>query len=245
MNFLIIATGFNCARYVAPCANSFISQTYHKWRAILVDDGSTDHTYSELKKINHELIEVQRFEDNLGACKRRFDAINGSGADEETVIILVGLDDQLLSRALLNIKYNYEIRGAWMSYGNWRNQNGIGLPPDFALHFDPETHASRNYRRVKYRSTAPNTFKKFLFDQIPESDFKMDDGRWFDTTTESELMISCLEMCGESRIAVIIKPLYIYNEGLRNGSLKRLGIAYKRSVYKQVMNRPKKQKLIR
>ena len=244
LDFLIVASGYNCKNNVHKCFNSIKNQTYQHFNAVLIGDGSTDGTHISLHKLkdaNHK-IKVEFYPHNVGAAKRRYDAIHKHANSKQTVVLLLGLDDILLPDALETIAEAYS-KGCWMSYGNWINQNGIGLPEDFDLEFDEQTHASRNYRLVKYRSTAPNTFKKFLFDQIPEEDFKLD-GKWIDTTTESELMFSCLEMCGKERIAVIKKPIYVYNEGLPGGTIKRLGSAYKRKVYSRIIARPKKNLFI-
>lgn len=239
MDFLIIASGFNCGGHVSRCVASIEAQTYDSFKAILISDGSVDRTAYALSQVNHKNIEVHIHKDNQGAAKRRYDAIHGAEIDRETVIVLLGLDDWLLPHALETIKQHYD-NDKWMTYGNWVDQRGYGLPLNFALDFDEETHKNRDYRQVKYRSTAPNTFKKFLFDEIAEDEFKMADGRWFDTTTESHLMFSCLEMCGKDRIGIIWQPIYVYNRDLPNGTLRRLGGGYKRRVLNEVISRPKK-----
>ena len=105
-----------------------------------------------------------------------------------------------------------------------------------------------------YRSTAPNTFKKFLFDEIPDEDFKVF-GKWIDNATETELMFSCLEMCGKDRIGVITEPIYLYNR-TRGGNTKHRnykhngqimsGIDYKmKVVYPEIVKRKKKPLLKR
>ena len=246
LNFLIVSSGFNCGRYVNICFDSLQSQTYKNFDAVLISDGSQDGTAQRLSSINgrNSRIICESFRDNLGAAKRRFDAIHKYAQDDETVVLLLGLDDRLMPNALERINQEYE-NGKWMTYGNWTNQFGIGLPDDFELEFDDMTHFHRNYRKVKYRSTAPNTFKKFLFDEFKEDEFKMKNGKWFDTTTESHLMFSCLEMCGKEKIGIIKEPIYTYNQNLREGTLRRLGARYKRDVLEEVMERPKKDKLER
>lgn len=238
LDFLIVASGLNCTPYVYKCYESILNQTYTNYNAILISDGSTDDTEKRLDTIKIGNVTTQHFKDNVGACKRRYDAIKGSNATDETVILLLGLDDYLLPNALEVIKEQYD-NGKLMTYGNWIDQKGICLPPNFPLDFDEATHTNRDYRKVKYRSTAPNTFKKRLYDNIPINEFLMDDGRWFDTTTESHLMFSCLEMCGKDRIGVIKEPIYVYNRDLPNGTLHRLGGGYKKQVLREVINRPK------
>jgi glycosyltransferase involved in cell wall biosynthesis len=239
VNFLIITTGFNCARYVSPCIDSLIFQTpgnYTK-RIVAVNDGSTDLTDFYLNPYSGRHISIIHNQHNCGAAYSRLIAIKKYGRPGD-IVVLVGLDDRLLLNALNVIAEKYAA-GCWVTYGNWINQNGRGLPPDFDLNFDDETHKSRNYRLVKYRSTAPNTFKIELFNAIPDDEFKLN-GKWIDTTTESHLMFSCLEMAGRDRIGVIHEPIYVYNELLPKGTQRRLGQSYKNAVYAEMIKRPKK-----
>lgn len=250
MKFLIIASGYNCDQYVNKCVSSVLAQTYKNFDSVFISDGSTDNTgnlvdlaiFKERNQRREGTLFAENFRDNQGAAKRRWDAIKKYATTEETIIVLLGLDDELYPNSLQRIAEEYK-KGKWMTYGNWKNQHGIMLPKGF-LFFPDQIHASRDYRKVKYRSTAPNTFYRFLFDQIPEDDFKIE-GKWIDSTTESELMFSCLEMCGKERIGVIEDPIYLYRENLPGGTLKRLGVDYKYNIYNQIINRPKKNLLTR
>jgi glycosyltransferase involved in cell wall biosynthesis len=237
--FLIVVTGYNCASFVKKCVDSLVNQTYRNFRTHIISDGSTDLTNSLVAKESLRLNDCTIFlmPENLGAACRRYQTISRVENDN-FIILLMGLDDELLPDCLETIAEEYE-KGKWMTYGNWINQNGEGLPKDFDLYFDEETHKNRDYRKVKYRSTAPNTFYKKLFDRIPAEDFKLN-GKWIDTTTESEVMFSCLEMCGKERIGVIEKPIYLYNQNLPGGTQRRLGQEYKNKVYSEIIKRPKK-----
>lgn len=222
---------------------SVLKQTYKNFEAIFISDGSTDDTLGlkSCEGINDARFFAEVHNKNMGAAYRRLMAVKKYSTSQEDVILLLGLDDELLPNALERIAKEYEA-GKWMTYGNWKNQYGKVPMTKALLSFDPETHATRDYRKVKYRSTAPNTFKRFLFDRIPEEDFKLD-GKWIDSTTESEVMFSCLEMCGINRIGLIEEPIYLYNEGLPGGTLKRLGVGYKYNIYNRIINRPKRDLL--
>lgn len=246
LKFLIVSSGYKCRGLAPKCVLSVKNQTYQNFAAVFIDDGSNDGTFEAMCVATEgnapKQMFVYGFPTNEGAAKRRYDAIRAHAKTEETVILLLGLDDELLPDALATIKEQYDL-GKWMSYGNWINQHGKTLPEGF-LEFDDQVHAERAYRRVRYRSTAPNTFKRFLFDQLAAEEFQID-GRWIDTTTESHLMFSCLEMCGKDRIGVIKKPIYLYNEALPGGTLNRLGREYKYQVYDIMINRPIKPLLTR
>lgn len=217
-----------------------MKQTYDNYVVLAYNDGSTDNTQSEILKHQGMFRKYyfQNAKSNMGAAYRRCQLISLLEYEPEDVIILLGMDDELLPNALERIKQEYDA-GKWMTYGNWINQNGVGLPADFDLDFPQEIHDNRDYRKVLYRSTSPNTFKRKLFNKIPIEDFKIGE-EWINTTTESELMFSCLEMCGQKRIGVIKDKIYMYNQGIPNSAQRRLGQAYKNQIYNIVINRPKK-----
>lgn len=233
----IVSSGYNCEKYVAKCIESVMKQTVTDWKLYVIDDGSTDRTRFEIMEHNKDpRIASFSYGQNKGAAYRRWQVITTFNPGD--IVLLLGLDDELLPNCLEEVMKQYD-KGKWMTYGNWINQHGKGLPVDFALDFDDKTHAERSYRTVTYRSTAPNTFYAKLFHAIPAEDF-MIDGKWIDSTTESEVMFSCLEMCGRERIGIIKKPIYLYNEGLKGGTLNRLGREYKYKLLEVIKNRPKR-----
>lgn len=51
MKFSILIANYNNGKYFEDCYNSIISQTYHNWEAIIVDDGSTDNSAEVIKNL--------------------------------------------------------------------------------------------------------------------------------------------------------------------------------------------------
>jgi glycosyltransferase involved in cell wall biosynthesis len=235
--FFIIVTGWNCEQYVEKCVDSIRTQICPNWDAFIqfVSDGSTDNTPNEITRVLG--CQYTPHEGNYGAAYRRHEALKYS--EPEDVIIFMGLDDELLPGALKRIAQEYD-NGKLMTYGNWINQDGNGLPSDFDLEFPDSVHSDRSYRKVKYRSTAPNTFKRFLYDCIKPEDLQYK-GEWFKATTESEVMFSCLEQCGKDRIGVIKEPIYLYNQGREQNARRRFGIDYQSKIYNYVINKPKRE----
>ena len=246
MKYFIIASGFNCASFVKSCYDSLIKLGNDiEWNAELIDDGSTDNFETQKALLNlpkDNRIKISYFKDNLGASHRRFFSIQNSNLNDEDVIVLLGLDDELLPNALTEIDRKY-LSGAWMTYGNWITPRGEKLPNGF-LDFDNSIHIERSYRINKYRSTAPNTFKKFLFDQFSEEDFKFK-GEWIKATTENNLMFSCLEMCGKERIGIINSPIYLYNKGRKDNARSRFSSNYQNEIFADVISKPKRNLLNR
>lgn len=232
MRFVIISTGWNCEDNVFKNFLSVYNQTHTDWLLVMIDDGSNnDKTAEQVSKIVSDKVKIEIYNDNKGAAYRRFHAIN-KYAQPEDVILLLGMDDELLPNALETIAESYQY-GNFMTYGNWIDEEGNGLPLHFDLHFDKKIHDNRDYRQDTYRSTAPNTFKKFLFDRISEEDFKVN-GEWIRCTTESPTMFACLEMCGEKRIGVIEKHIYLYKKGKYNKTNRRYGRDFKYKLLEQI-----------
>lgn len=236
--YLIVCSGYNAGATLVNnlCRSLFDLKGDHDWTAVLISDGSTDEETNEvLKAIDHERIRYEVYTENLGATYRRHQAIMSAGLSDTDVVIFVGLDDELMPEALNKISEQYD-KGMWMTYGNWIDQRGKGLPDRFPLHFPSGVHRRNAYRQVPYRSTAANTFLFALYKRIPEGRLKLN-GKWFDTTTESEVMFCCLEMSGPTRQGIIYEPIYLYNRRLPGGTLCRLGADYKKRVYNQVIAR--------
>lgn len=244
LKFLIIATGYNCGYKAVNCLASVLNQTYVNYTAVFISDGSTDNTSLIVDSFKGKDTRVMSVigNSNKGAAYRRHQAINSKAlsVDPETVILFLGLDDELLPNALETIKAQYDA-GKWMTYGNWKDQNHWMLHRDF-LEFDEVTHANRDYRKVKYRSTAPNTFKKFLYDNIHQCEL-MFNGNWIKATTESHVMFSCMEMCGKEKIGVIYDPIYLYNRNTIMNARSRFGSDYQDAIYLDIISRDKKHKI--
>ncbi len=235
MIFHIISTGWHCEKYVKACIKSCLEQD-QDFKAYFVSDGCNNTSIALTQAPNDErLMYFSRNKENIGAAYRRHEILNLIKPDDEDVIVLLGLDDRLLSGALSEIKKKYD-NGAWMTYGNWVDNKSEMLPEGF-LEFSNLTHQRRDYRKVKYRSTAPNTFKYKLYKKIRESDF-IYNGEWLNATTESPIMFACLEMCGRDRIGIIEKPIYVYNRRTES-NLKRFGRDYKYAIYYWVIQLPK------
>ena len=237
IQFLIIASGYNCADRVQLCIDSVKAQTYEDWQAVFIDDASQDDTYEQivLNATEDNTLRVQSTM-NMGAAWHRYHTIRNFPTTLDTVVVLLGLDDELTPNALTRIAKEYR-QGKYMTYGNWKGSDGYVLPEGF-LHYSDAIHRQRYYRSVTYRATACNTFYAYLFERhFVESDFKHD-GQWIKATTESNLMLSLLEMCGQSRIGVIEDIIYLYYNGRSDSASKRFGREYQDKIYADVKKKP-------
>lgn len=248
LKFFIIVTGRNCERYVYECVRSICRQTYQEFEVVFIDDGSTDKTGQAIIDCLGDRLERQPgkfsykiYPENKFASFRRYEAIAALSSREdvngETIITTVDLDDQLHSNALDVIKKQYD-KGVWMTYGNWVNQKKKINPT--GLQYETRQIMNRDFRSLPYRPVSPNTFKKKLWDVIPESDYKGPDGNWLEICTETGFRLSCLELCGMHRVGIIEEAIYKYNAWLPNNTQRKYGQEYKNQIRDFVFSQPKK-----
>ncbi|HHT22981.1 MAG TPA: glycosyltransferase [Bacteroidales bacterium] len=63
----IISTAYNHEKYIRDCIDSVLCQTYNNWEMIIVDDGSTDNTFSIAQEYAKEDKRIQAFtQQNIG-----------------------------------------------------------------------------------------------------------------------------------------------------------------------------------
>jgi glycosyltransferase involved in cell wall biosynthesis len=227
MKIHVISTGYNCAEYVQGCYDSVKSQQVDcevtHW---LVDDASTDNmgAFSMMSWLT-----VIR----QGAANLRHQVMQRKKIKKDDIIVLLGMDDELLPGALQKI-YEAHRNGAWVTYGNWQNQHG-------KLNRCTLEHKNQT-RAGAYLFTAPNSFRAGLYRRIDVERLKVW-GEWQHVCTEVEVMYSCIEMAGWDRVKAIAEPIYMYRERLPSGTIAQYGANFKRKVLQEIQSRPKQQKI--
>lgn len=105
-SFSILIASYNSERYIKTAIKSVLSQTYHNWELIIVDDFSLDDTKEVIKKfLNDNRIKFISHKRNLGyGGALRTAAIKAS----KEVIGILDADDKLHNEALkiMNNAYN-------------------------------------------------------------------------------------------------------------------------------------------
>jgi glycosyltransferase involved in cell wall biosynthesis len=63
----IISPTYNHEKFIAECIESVLAQTYSNWEMIIIDDGSTDNTFSIAKKYAEKDLRIKAFtQKNIG-----------------------------------------------------------------------------------------------------------------------------------------------------------------------------------
>lgn len=101
----ILIPVYNSESYVEETLSSILNQSYNNIEIILVDDGSTDDSYSIIKKYESDNVKIFK-QENSGACKARNYAFELSSGD---FIQYLDADDLLSEDFVLN-KVNYFLK---------------------------------------------------------------------------------------------------------------------------------------
>jgi len=230
MRYSLIVTGYNCERFVRPCIDSLLRQTYKDFEILVFNDASTDNTLQVLNEYKDK-IKIYSSLDNVGALEHRYNAIHEYVTGD--VVAFVGLDDMLASNALetLNKYYTEEIK---MTYGSWiTDLGGVFV----AEPYPSKVYKRKSFRGEKWRATALNTFRTGLIKQIPPSQLKHK-GEFFKNCTDLAYSFPCLEICEESEVAVVTEPIYIYRKAHSNTTLKRFGKPQKTIIRNLLKEKP-------
>jgi glycosyltransferase involved in cell wall biosynthesis len=87
----ICMPAYNAGKYISEAINSIIAQSYQNWELIIVNDGSTDDTAGELKKITDERVKVYD-QHNQGQCAA---ANKAFGFSKGALIKFMDADDMI------------------------------------------------------------------------------------------------------------------------------------------------------
>ena len=83
----IIIPAYNVDNYLEECVHSLLCQTYKNYEVIIIDDGSTDNTYTVGRRLTDESANVKLFrQENQGVSIARNVGIQK--ANGEFVVLL-------------------------------------------------------------------------------------------------------------------------------------------------------------
>ena len=76
----ILIPAFNAEKWITDAVKSSLDQTWENKEVVIVDDGSSDHTYKIAKRFESRIVKVIR-QDNLGASAARNKALSYAQGD--------------------------------------------------------------------------------------------------------------------------------------------------------------------
>jgi len=233
IHFALIVTGWNCANLVSRCWRSIAGQGgLFTWEAHVYDDGSDDSTWTMIERLPpDDRRHAYRASENLGAAHARHRLLERVHGDD-TICVLVDLDDWLEVGALARVAREYEThRRTWLTYGSWEADRPNGRHQANAQRpYPPEVVAARTYRGHPFRAAPLRTFRRHLLEGVEPRHLQGADGSWLRACTDVALMWALLEQCAPERVRYIPDTLYRYAWRRQLGTIMRYGSQYKREI---------------
>jgi glycosyltransferase involved in cell wall biosynthesis len=215
-SFVFIIPSFNNEKYYIKNLESVFNQKYTFWRAIYIDDCSTDNTYNLVK----EFIKERGFEDkvivlrnkkNMKQTYSRYIAYNMCQDDE--VCCLLDGDDWLYDDNVLTIlNEKYIEHNLLISYGQfyyYENDTLQKLSGFKKYNEEDIKNINFNYRN-QWITQHLRTCESSLLKTIPESYLKYN-GEWLQCCSDIAEMWWVLER-SSGRHMNIGSPTYVYNK---------------------------------
>ncbi|HRN78478.1 MAG TPA: glycosyltransferase family 2 protein [Candidatus Dependentiae bacterium] len=210
-SIVVVIPSYNNAHWYEKNLSRLFSQTYKNWRAIYIDDCSTDGTadlveqYIKKQGQSHR-VRLIKNETNKGALANIYHAVY-SCADRDIIVLLDGDDWFHTDEALSIVAKAYEDESVWMTYGQF-----VEYPygkKGFCCPIPREVIEKNAYRNYTWITSHLRTFYTWLFKKIKTEDL-MYNGDFFSVTWDMAIVFPLLEMAG-GRCKFIPEVLYEYN----------------------------------
>ena len=251
---VVISPFYNCEKYIARCIESIAIQDYDNYKVILIDDCSTDNTVTNASDMLNSLPNEIREKftlivntKNQGAVRNQIENIRMI-QNPEAVIMLIDGDDSLVNDNSIFSYFNGVYDDAEFTYGScWSMVDNIPL---ISQPYPESIKAERSYRSHHFNWIMPythlRTFKRFLLDDIDDSLFQDEEGKWFGAGGDGSVFYALIEQANPNKIKCLQQVVYNYNDINPINDYKINGEEQTRNARKiiQKMNNISKKKIL-
>ena len=215
--FVVVICGRNVARgRIDRCLDSLLAQRYKDWGAVVIDDASRPalSDYLRLRIAAH----AGRFSHLIrwkcaGELANLTFAVHRFCADSESIIVTLDLDDALIGDDVLDYLAHAYNEGADVTVGSMLRTDKYA---EYPVSFDNP----RNRRGGGNVWQHLRSFKKQLFDSVPNSALRDDDGEYFHPAEDWAYILPIVEAAKNP--VWIHRPLYLHEPGVKRDSNYKL-----------------------
>lgn len=215
--FILVCPVRNAEKYIEKCLVSVKSQRFKYWHMIIIDDRSEDQTpqiaksFIESSNLENQFTLILNSE-RLFALNNVVYAIKNHIKNDSAIIGIIDGDDWFASKDTLSKIWNEYANGydfLWTQHICWPSYKiGYSLPADK----NSPRHQRRGMSHFK-------TFRKSLFDKIPEHEFLGPDGCFLKYSYDKAITYPMSELA--EKMKFLDEPLYVYNQENENNVDKK------------------------
>ena len=220
-----VVCSYNNGQWTENTLNSIFTQDYSNFRAIIVDDCSTDNNCEVIQKYidDHNLHNQITFIKNEKRHRKLFNVYRSLyECEDDEIVIMVDGDDSLAHQDVFSqINTIYSDQNVWFTYGQYRN-----VPASQAIEWGHKEmgycrpvpkHIQRKqaYRYYSFIYMHPRSFRAWLFKLVKLEDLIADkidgfEGDFYPASNDVAMYFPMVEMA-HTHIKFIPDILYIRN----------------------------------
>lgn len=218
---VVVSPFWDAETYIAKNILSVAQQDYDNYRHVLIDDCSTDNSYSVAKNTIESLpkslqkkFTLMKNNDNKGAIYNQLSALESYTKNDDIIILLDG-DDWLINNNTIFHYYNdlYN-RGYEFTYGSmWSVTDNIPL---ISQEYPKSVKNNKSYRKHKFNWNIPythlRTFRKNIANSLDFSVFKDEKGEWMRAGHDVPLFYELIERVDPDKVYCNREIVCNYND---------------------------------
>ena len=216
---VVLSPFYNAQDYIVRCIISVAAQDYDNYEHWLIDDASTDNSFSVASEFIQTLptdirgkFKLIRNNANQGAVYNHI--VNLRELSDNAVVMMLDGDDWLVSRPDIFTYYNKIHQTNDFTYGScWSIVDNIPL---ISQPYPPAVSRNKAYKDHRFNWNMPYTHLRTMKASLLkyESDFKFQDenGKWFKAGGDNATFYTALENCDSNRVHVVSDIVYNYND---------------------------------
>ncbi len=205
MKIIIISTCWNIERFIEEYIYSIKNQTYANFIVYLIDDMSSDNTFTIAQKcINKDIrFNLIKNTEKKWKVKNFIDVIkNNKNIDPFDILVEIDPDDKLKDEYVLEKIYKiFKKKNIWICGTKWEDFSGKISKYGRII---PEK-ARTGYTIFSHM----RSYRAFLFRAIRDEDLQMN-GEYFKAACDIAIGIPMLEMAGTEHYYFLDEVMYIY-----------------------------------
>lgn len=212
--FSIIVPVYNCTKSLNYCVQSALQQTYPDWQLILVDDGSSDGSGELCDRLAAEDERIRVIhKPNGGVSSARNAGIEAASGE---YIAFCDSDDYLepdyLATLLQTAESNPDCGHIWCCFQTVTGYQKENAVPNYSATEDIQRYTLQDYMTLHEMWLDTNPWNKlYRMDIIQDRNVQFPE----DLSLGEDWLfnLAYIDASGNSKIAVITKPLYNYVRG--------------------------------
>ena len=212
--FKIIIPVYNAENYIKQCIDSIKMQEYTDYRAVIINDLSTDNTANIIET---EIKDDPRFtfiNNSIKKCalENTIVGIREICDNDEDIVVIVDGDDWLPNKTVLtrlNAVYQEDIWITWGQFELLSTKEICKFGDD--LWCGEIVDDFKRHEMNRFYFSHLRTYKYFLFKQIREQDLRDEEGNYYTTAGDVVVALPMIEMAGKQHRKCIKQLMYTYN----------------------------------